>query len=451
VLISGTQLSYWHQGVNDVVPSHDKAYLQASRLVPAYRAEVPDGASVWANLAQAYTPLQQGNFPNGMGAAGYHPSIGLIPDWDVLYLVGNNSRAFSGVIVNAYSAGRYGIHFRDETTLQPLKFSSYPNLVVRGAGSGIMGSGASSKSTYTPLASGTLPPTWNSTHHPSVGFTAYLLTGRFYFMEEIQFAATLNFLKNTDVARKFSQGIFQTNVGANTTRGAAWAIRTLAQAACVTPDDDLPLRNEFLASLAANADYYHAIYVAQPNNPFGFVAPYSNYSTGSGKYSEAIWMQDFFTGAIGYALDLELALPASSSTRLAEFFAWKAQSIIGRLGGTGSEDYLYSDAGLYTLAVGAADNSNFIDGSGPWFANWGEIYAATTGRTNPGEEGPLRNGNFPEVSSYWGNLQPAIAYAVEHQVPGAAAAYARMTGASNWSTLVSRMNDTPVWSVVPRK
>ena len=33
---------------------------------------------------------------------------------------------------NAYSAGRYGIHFRDETTNRPLRFSSHPNLVLDG-------------------------------------------------------------------------------------------------------------------------------------------------------------------------------------------------------------------------------------------------------------------------------------------------------------------------------
>ena len=451
VLISGTHTSYWLSKAPDVTPEHDKAYFQASKLVPAYRAVVPDSAPVWTRLAQSYTPLQQGNYPNAMGQAGYQPAIGLIPEWDVLYLTGSKAGALAGVIFNAFSAGRYGIHYRDETTLRPLRFSSYPNLVVHGgASTGIANSGASSKSTYTPPASGTVPAIWDTPHHPSLGFTAYLLTGRFYFMEEVQFSATLNFLKNTDTTRKFSLGIFQSNSGANTTRGAGWALRTLAQAACVTPDDDVPLRNEFLASMAANVDYYHAIYVAQPNNPFGFVAPYSNYSMGSGKYSEAGWMQDFFTAAVGYTLDLQLALPAASNTRLREFFAWKARSIIGRLGGTASADYLYRDAGLYTVAVAAADTANFIDGSGPWYANWGEMYAATTGQTNSGENGPLRNGNFPDPTSYWGNLQPAIAYAVEHNVPGAVAAYARMVGASNWSTFESRMNSAPVWSVMPR-
>jgi hypothetical protein len=451
VLTSGARFSHWLGADPQIVPAHDKAYLQATRLVPTYGAAVPASAKVWSSLAQTYAPLQQGNYANAMGQAGYQPAIGLLPEWDVLYLVSTDPRSYAGVISNAYSAGRFGIHYRDETTQRPLRFSGYPNLVTDGgASAGIANTGASSKNTFTPAAQGTAPATWDSPHHPSIGFTAYLLTGRFYFMEEVQFAATVNYLKNTDTQRKYSAGVFQSNAGANTTRGAAWAIRTLAQAACITPDNDIALRGEFAASMAANTEYYYATYVAQPNNPFGIVAPYSNYTSGSGYYSESSWMQDFFTAAVGYAMDLEAPLPQMSIARLSTFFAWKAQSIIGRLGGTAPTDYLYTQAGVYTLAVAPSESSNFIDGSGPWYKNWGEIYAATVKVSNPGVNGPLTGGNFPEATSYWGNLQPAIAYAVQQNVPGAQAAYARMRAASNWGDMTKGWSDAPVWSVIPR-
>lgn len=451
VLLSGTRFSHWLGADPQIVPAHDKAYLQATRLVPTYAAVVPDSARVWSLLAQAYTPLQQGNYANAMGQPGYQPAIGLLPEWDVLYLVSKDLRAYGGVLFNGYGAGRFGTHYRDEKTQRPFRFSSYPNLVVDGgASTGIGNTGASTKNTFTPVAQGTPPALWDSAHQPSIGFTAYLLTGRFYFMEEVQFAANVNYLKNTDVTRKFSSGVFLSNAGANITRGAAWSVRTLAQAACVTPDDDTLLRNEFTASMAANVEFYYATYVAQPNNPFGFVAPYANYTGGAGYFSEATWMQDFFTAAFGYAIDLEPAMPQLSTARLAAFFAWKAQSIIGRLGGTAPTEYLYCQAAVYTIAVAPSETSNFVDGTGPWYRNWGEIYAATAKTANPGAAGPLSGGNYPEASSYWGNLQPAIAYAVQHNVPGAQAAYARMRSAPNWADLPSSWNNDPVWSVVPR-
>ncbi len=450
VLIAGASFSYWLANDPQIVPSHDKGYLQATRLVPAYGAAVPATAAVWSALAQTYSPLQQSNYSNGMGQAGYQSPIGLLPEWDVLYLTSNNSKAYAGVIVNAYSAGRYGTHYRDETTNRPFKFSRYPNLVVDGGVStGISNTGASTKNTFTPVAQGTAPQGWATSHHPSVGYTAYLLTGRFYFMEEVQFAANINYLKNTDHTRKFSSGVFMSNVGANTTRGAGWAVRTLAQAACVTPDTDSALRDEYVASMAANVDFYYATYVGQLNNPFGFVAPYSNYTSGAGHYSEAVWMQDFVTAAFGYAIDLEPAMPQASVLRLASFFAWKAQSIIGRLGSSATTDFSYRQAAQYSVSVAPSENANFENGSGPWYKNWGEIYTATLGMPNPGVTGALSGGNYPEPTSYWGNLQPAIAYAVQHKVAGAREAYARMRGAPNWNEINDQFNDSPVWSVVP--
>lgn len=449
-LVSGTVMSHWLGDDPQITPKHDTDYMQATALVPTYRARVSPTATVIGRLPTSYAPLQPGSHTTGMGAGGYHPSIGLLPEWDVLYLASTSHRAWAGVVFNGYSAGRHGIHFRDETTNRPLRFSSHPYLVV-GGGSAISSSGASSKNSYTPAATGTVPATWASSHHPSVGFMAYLLTGRWYFMEEVQFAATLNYLKNTDHSRNFSQGVFQTSAGANTTRGAAWAIRTLAQAACVTPDTDKGYRGELLASLQANVDWLHARYVAQPNNPFGWVQPYSDYTAGAGDnvYFDAAWMQDFHTAAFGYCKAMEFDFSAAGSTRLTEFFAWKARSIIGRLGSTQPTDFLYADAAQYTIAVAPSDSPDFVTGKGPWHAHWGAIYADTLKASNPGSAPGLRGAYFPEATSYWGNLQPAIAYAVQHEVPGALAAYERMTTAPNWQQLQGAFDQSPVWSVSP--
>lgn len=450
VLLSGTAYSYWLGTPVAVQATPDKAYLQSTGLVPTYRASVSANSSLWPTLPQSFQPHQRGSYSTVMGNGGYQPAIGILPEWDVIYLCSDDPRALSPVIFNAYSGGRFGTHYRDEATQQPIRFSSYPNLVIGGGSSGIDNLGASTKNQYTPTSSGTAPPTWDSPHHPSIGYLAYFVTGRFYFMEEVQFVTTTNYLKNPDQPRQGSNGIFMTTSGANTTRGAAWALRTLAQAAVVTPDSDTVLRTEMLNSMAANVEYYHSGYVAQPNNPQGFVAPYSNYDASTGNYLEAAWMQDFFTAAMGYVIDLDLAMPAATKTKLSAFFAWKAQSIIGRLGGTDSTDYLYRDAAVYTVAVAPTTTPDYTTGKGPWFKNWGEVYAATLNQPNPGTPGDLRGAYFPEPTSYWANLQPAIAYAAQHKVPGALDAYNRMVGASNWDQMVSRFNNTPVWSVMPR-
>ncbi|MDL2353679.1 MAG: hypothetical protein QFF03_00315, partial [Pseudomonadota bacterium] len=196
VLIAGARFSYWLGADPQALATPGKAYLQATHLVPAYGASVPDTANVLATTSQTYTPLQQGKFSAAMGMTGFAPAIGLLPEWDVVYLTSNAAAAYAGVITHGYGAGRYGIHFRDEKTQRPLLFSSYPNLAVNSGGSnGIADVGGSSKNIVTPLSQGTVPPTWDTPHHPSIGFMAYLVTGRFYFMEEAQFSATVGFLK----------------------------------------------------------------------------------------------------------------------------------------------------------------------------------------------------------------------------------------------------------------
>jgi len=143
-------------------------------------------------------------------------------------------------------------------------------------------------------------------------------------------------------------------------------------------------------------------------------------------------------------------LGSTATTKLAEFFAWKAKSIVGRFGGTGTDEFLYRDAASYNIAIAPSDTPDFATGRGPWYANWGEVYAATY-TTSPGDrvEGDLRGAYFPSSTAYWGNLQPALAYAVRFGVPDANIAYARMTGASNWGEFLASCNETPVWSVRP--
>jgi len=450
-LINGAALSYWLGTDPGVAARPDAAYLQSTRMVPTYAGNTPATAAVVTALPASYAPLQQGSMPSTMGTTGYHGSIGLLPEWDVLYLTSTAGGVLAALQRNAYSAGRYGIHFRDEATNRPLRFSQHSSLVVNGS-SGVTGTGSSSTNTYTALASGTSPSTYTNTHCPALGYFAYLLTGRYYHLETTQFQATLHYLKNGDSTRQFGAGILRSDSGANTTRGAAWSLRTLAQALAITPDGDV-LQTELKASFEANVNYLHARYVAQPNNPFGWVTPYNDYTgTSDAIYFGATWQQDFYTAAIGMAATLGLPLGATPKQRLSEFFAWKAKSVIGRLGTTATTEFLYRDAAPYTIAIAPTNTPDFNTGTGPWYANWGACYDATYASASPGtrNDGPLRGSYFPEPTSYWGNMQPALAYAVDLAVPGARDAYNRMASASNWAQLNAGFDSSPTWGVRPR-
>ncbi|MES2263025.1 MAG: hypothetical protein V4724_31255 [Pseudomonadota bacterium] len=451
-LVSGTALSYWLANDPGVIPKHDTAYLQSTELVPSYRAQVDASAVVVQGLAATYQPLQAGNFnydSDSMASSGYQDPIGLLPQHDVLYLVSSADSAYGAVVRNGFSAGRYGIHYRDETTQRPLRFSSYPTLNIRDS-QGFKDTGGSTTGSYTPVAGGGNPPNWDVAHSPSLGYLAYLVTGRWYFMEEVQFVTTANYLGNGDntALRTGSKGLVQTAVDAWQTRSCAWDWRARVQALCVTPDDDSALRSEFIASVEANIEHFHGRYVARANNPYGWIKPGEAYDgtiqTGSP------WQQDFVTAAFGYSLSLGLPISSAAATKLDAFFQWKARSAISRLGPKGA--FWYVNAVPYTLLISPSPAPDYDTGAGPWLTSEAAVYNATYAVVQPwmGKvDGILAAEYLPGERALWGNLQPAIAYAVRHGVPGAQQAYDRMVGASNWSQLRDAFNAHPVWAVQP--
>ncbi len=271
-LLSGTATSYWLASAHDVTVKHDGAYLQATGLVPTYQATTPVHAVQVKALPTSFVPLQQGSFPLAIGTAGYSPSIGLLPEWDVLYLTCSAPETFKAVIFNGYSAGRYGFHFRDETNLQqafrPPRISRYAALTLMEPSPGW---------TTPPQASGGQAPAWPSSHQPSMGYLAYLVTGRLYFLEELQFLAAANALAAPNTWREGVKGLYKTEA-AGSVRGVAWRLRTLAQAVAATPDADTVFKAEFASNLRNNIEYYHGRYVLKASNPLGFITPYSDYN-----------------------------------------------------------------------------------------------------------------------------------------------------------------------------
>lgn len=456
-LLDGTKLAHWLGTDPGVIARHDVDYLMATELVPTYRATVDPAGSLVTSMAQAYTPLQQGDFTydlDYMPSTGYQAPIGLLPQHDMLYLVANSMSVGPSLQRDGYSAGRYPIFFRDEATNLPFRFSQHAHLSTDYSTTGDVPA----------VATGKAPPGWETAHHPSVGYMSYLTTGRYHHMETVQFAATANYVYMNEVSRNSGNGWYEPIPGGIQVRHCAWAIRTLVHALTVTPDSDTTLQGEFAASVESNIARYHLRYVETPNNPQGFIQGeydysegYSNQSVAAG-YMDASWMQDFVTAAFGWALALDLPIDSTSKTKLSEFFHWKAQSIVGRLGAddTGS-NYWFINAAPYVMCITPNHAPDWTTGAGPWFSNWNQIYEATkavgvAGNIVPfGETANTMSAEImPGADAMWGNLQPAIAYAVRHGVTGALAGYNRMIGASNWSTLATQFNSIPVWSVQPR-
>ena len=459
-LLGGAALSYWLTTDPAVTVQHDALYLMSTELVPSYYRGGSQLAAVVSAHPSTYTPLAQGAFTysdDSMPSPGYQEPIGLLPLHDVIYLASDDPRAYSIVIRGGYSAGRYGTHYRDESTNRPILPQSYPNTCIR-SGQGFYASGGSTRGIYTPASSGGNPPTWDMAHCPSVGFLSYLVSGSWYFLEESQFAAAFNYLCVSDLAvqRNGALGLVQADPNSVGVRDSAWAWRTLTQALCITPESDIAHSAALKTLVQNNVDHFHARYVAQANCPLGYTQAGTTAYDGT-LSTVAPWQQDFLTAAWGWSISMVLPLSSGHLAKLQAFFSWTAKSAVHRLG-TAPNGWAYQNATAYTAKVSSPNQfPNWNTGTGPWYLE-DQAYSATytprptwLGSTSEnvlaGEDLPGAPGSA--VRSFWGNLQPAISYAVRHGVPGALAGYNRMIGARNWSSLRSAFYTRPTWAIKP--
>jgi hypothetical protein len=454
-----------------ITPRHDAAYLRSTKLVPNYGYTSPT-SQAWSDPGAPSTwgtplnnenpiPLDVGNLSPAMGDYGYHESIGLMPRLDALYVTCQDARAYRSMVGNARCQGRYSLHYRDETTGRPFKVSapvgdsSYSTTVGFASGSSTTKYGTEGGSVSLPSTSGQTFNTYTPTHAHAPPYLAYLVTGRWVFMEQCQFNANFNWLC-VPITRQGASGILMTSSGALTTRGVAWSWRTLGMAACVTPDSstglDGGLQAEYRGMCAANSTYYDTTYSAPS-------APYANGLHGLAEYDYSPgetrpWMLDFVVAALGFVSDLEV-VTGSAKTAHDRLRDWNYYWIVGRFGTT-TANYCWQDAPQYSMAYGPAGYSK----PSQYYSTWSQVYAANSLGTTCSVTGDPRNvssdPNGTIVTGYWANLTPGLAYAVTHGAAGASAARALLAQAPTFKACEAGavqyggFHNNPIWGVVPR-
>lgn len=424
----------WIGGSPAITPLLNVAYLRDSKLVPNYSFSGASSSTLNA-LTQSYTPMNRGAFTANMGDTGYQPQIGLLPNWEALFCSTGDARAYNAVLAGASSLNSYAIVRRGKTSQRPIKPSDFTNWNIGGPAAG-------GQETLSTSAGNS----WEYNHHPSGGFLAYLLTGDYWHYETMLLNASLCYL-----CPDSSNGSGTSRLLRRQTRGTAWAYRTIGQLCGIAPDEDIGTGNlvEDYRSLLANnyTNWNNVINAAGSMVWTGSVYQFEvkNFDWGT-VGAIAPWMTDFWLQTNGHVSDLE---PLASMTTFNTVRDWMYRWIVGRLGVSGDvSTFDFTQAARYGMEV-ATDTSGST-----WWQTWGEIFEKSTGGLNNSASNTLTGGNITDgtggVTSYWGNLHPAIAYAVEHGAAGAAAAYARLTGATNYSTVSGNFPDFPVFGVTPR-
>ncbi len=450
----GASLTHWAQtrwdaegwtgvgGDPQITPKHNVAQLIATKLVPNYWKRNPSQTAL-NGLAQVYTPMARLGWTLDQSDTGYQIEIGLLPLWDALYCTSGAPQAYRAVIAAARALGSYAIVWRDSADKLPCRPSARPGYSVSGSnGSGSNGFGAG-------------PLNWDMAHHGSGGYLAYLITGDYYYLETMQHQASLCYLCN-DVSH--GQGTSRTLLGQS--RAMAWSLRTVGQLAAIGPSGGatdpgtLSVTSDYVTLLANNMTYWNTQRQLPGQNPLGILYSYELDAVAYAPGQTATWQQNFAVQSVGHLSDIEPLSDMSALNLVRDYYySWP----VGLLGSSGATNYCFAQAGSYTVKVASGPTSDITT----CFTSWGDVFTNTFGVANTtcGPNLLGGSGGDPAAAStgYWGNLMPAIAFAVDHNGAGAAAAFARMTGAPNWVTAIENgqasgqsFDDVPIWGIVPR-
>jgi len=437
---------FWIGGASPVHVRHDTAQLIGSMALPNYDRSVRIDETILSRMHARWTAGREDAMGIGLALAampttGGRPDIGLLPAWGAMYLLGMDRRAAEITVGTAQQAGSWSMHYRDERTGLPVSLLDFPYMTRVGTPSDARNP-VTGKSELFPACAAPdackSPYQHDIPHQPAFSYLPYLLTGDYYHLEELQFWAMYDVFASNPGYRDNRKGLLKPEQ----VRGQAWALRTLGEAAYITPDTH-PLKRDFLQILDANLDWYNATYTHNARaNALGAVV--NGYALGyDGGRGLAPWQDDFFTSAVGHVA--ELGFPKAR-----ELLAWKAKFPVSRMTGQG---VCWIHGAMYSMNV--RDSS-----AAPFYSTIGEAYRASlpAEQREPACAGAgmaaalkLRVGEMTGYSAsesgYPSNMQPALAYAAD--VLGEA-------GRKAWQQFMARSvkpdyGKGPQFAIVPRE
>ena len=412
---------FWWGNNPNIVVTHDGEYIQATKAVPNYMDGLTPDSSTLNSLVTNVEPMERGNLRVQFSDTGASTQIGPLAKWDALYLISNDYRALYSSLANASAGGSYSIHYRDKNTGLPISIATYPTL---------------SENSYATEAGldGGLPRTsggnqWSHdlAHQASIGYLAYLVTGDYFYLEELQFWANYNMIYTNPNYRQNEKGIFS---GQN--RGQVWSIRTLAQAAFITPDSH-SLKQYFINRVGYNVNDRTNKWANPRANDLGAIQDY-DYSGSNPSY--APWQNDWFVWVFGYVV--ELGFDNAITMR-----DWLSLWPTGRMGVADNEYcFQYGPTYHYNAHAGSTRDTFYTD-----FRILYEQNYPIESQQKCDPDGEFNLSTYAsETMGYYSNMQPALAVAVDAGIASKDIHWARFVGVNTKPDY----SNNPIWAIVPR-
>ena len=417
--------TFWWGKNPQINIKHNTAYLIASKALPNYDKNIFISELTLRAMSASWNgsktePMGAGVANVAMPTTGGRPDIGLLPGWNVLYLLTMDKRARDVALGTADLAGSWSIHYRDQKTGRPISIENYPYMTILGNVSDTFNPQTKKSEAFPVCTQCSSPNIADSAHAPAFNYLPYLLTGDYYQLEELQFWAMWNTFRSNPGYRGNKLGL----VHQSQVRDQAWSLRNIADAAYITPDTD-PLKPQLLRFVENNLNWYNANYTNNRNaNSLGINV--DNAIEYNNKIGIAPWMDDFFTSVIG-------RLAEQGFSNALPLLRYKAKFPVSRMT---QPNFCWIFAAIYSLNVRTTPTA-------PLFTSIGQSYQSSLQSTYPAVAANLANqscasaamanelklrtgemtGYSTEATGFPSNMQPALAYSVDSGVADAATAW----------------------------
>jgi hypothetical protein len=462
-LVTAAPFAYWHPSNPQITPKHNATYLMSTKLVPNYGWLSPTDATLNA-LTQTYSPYTTAGYPSSMPN---YEAGSILPRAQVPYITSaGDARAYRAAIVFGMAGGSWQTHYRDAATNEPFRYATWPSLSTNTGGSPSMVK--SSRSGWNPIP----------THQPSFGYLPWLMTGRWWFLDETLFWAGANYLEASPTQRQQARGIIDGANGTYANRGGAWALWSVASALSILPNgagNEHPMLADLKYVWEQNCAFYRAKYVEGGTyngvtytsswiSPQGQITEYSsggaslyNPPTPTGAFWGSAWMSNYYCQAFGHASNIGLPVSAQAGSDLLVVRDHAYKNPISRTGG----DFDYKRFSIYAYPIGA-DQTGVPPET--WYtaaqsyADYLAGYSLTDLKDAAGDTAlrvhlvnTVASESSSGMTSYFPQQLSSLALAVEHGAPGAQAGWTKITNASNFVTVTqNNMRTHPEHSFWPR-
>jgi hypothetical protein len=238
------QLARWHttawggSAPSDIQVVFDVPYLVSTGLIQRYDTSLVMPESTLASQYSNWLSAGRDLMDNGIvtmyfGTTGGRQEIGVLPTWTVRWLLSMDRRQEQIMMHCADVSGYIPIHYRESDRYRSF-FGRVMSIDDRPT---IWNNWWDFSGTLTEDSIG--PPVGDTNtgwsvdmaHQASFAYVPYLVTGEYYYLEEMIFWAGWNLSWGNTAYRQGSLGIVQEQV-----RGEAWGIRNVADAANLAPD-----------------------------------------------------------------------------------------------------------------------------------------------------------------------------------------------------------------------